>query len=672
MSFVTALALGIALFVAAPALAHLLRRRRADEQPFAPTRLVPASPPQLRRRSALEDRALFGARALSVILLALLGATPFVNCSRLQLARQSGASVALAIVLDDSLSMRAPYLPEDLAAASEGRAASAESRFARAKKGALELMDGLAPGDAVALVLAGAPARVALASTVNVEAARDVLSELTPSDRGTDLDGAIALGRDLVKALPQIDKRVVVLSDLADGTDRAPLSGEGEVPLWFALPELESKGSDCALLRADRSLQRVRVRAVCGGGGGEGMPPAARGRSIEIRDAEGKVLVSAPLQEGIRAEDVSLDLPAGAAEARVASLTGFDAIPADDSVPVAAQPARLTVAVVSDPSARVETGGAPPVEQAFSALDLDLQLRPLPSVPDHEGELARLTALVIDDAPGLTPQVRRSLASWVEKGGSLLVALGPSSAAAPLGASFDPLVPGVLRWASSPVKGAEPSSAFLGPSAASFDDLAPEGRIELPAEALSGAETLVAWSDGAPLLARRPFGRGSVYVLTLPLSTAQSDLVLRPAFLALLDRFVDAATTRGGPSRVDVGQSFRFDGAKEARVAFLPPGEDPRPVDVSREGSRLLAPAAFAGLYQVDLDGEVSRRVATIPEAEIDLTPRGVQGSARASTLGGVKSSIDASPYVALALLGLLALELFLRSLHTRRAAPAT
>ena len=55
----------------------------------------------------MEDRALFATRAAAVGLLAVLGATPLVRCSRLSLQRSGGASVAMAIVLDDSMSMRA-------------------------------------------------------------------------------------------------------------------------------------------------------------------------------------------------------------------------------------------------------------------------------------------------------------------------------------------------------------------------------------------------------------------------------------------------------------------------------------------------------------------------------------------------------------------------------------
>jgi hypothetical protein len=255
MSFVTALALLVGVLVGAPLAAHLFRRRRSEEVPFAPARLVDPSPPAARRRSKLEDRALFAVRALSVLALALLGATPLVRCSKLSLARKGGASVALAIVLDDSLSMRAPAGPD-------GR--GARPRFELALEGARELLDGLESGDQVAVVLAGRPARVALATTPDLAAARETLAKLSPSDRATDLDGALALARGLVGEVPQPDRRVVLFSDLADGAPDGPELGELEgVTLWAPLPSLVGELRDCAVLSAQRAGAKVRARVAC-------------------------------------------------------------------------------------------------------------------------------------------------------------------------------------------------------------------------------------------------------------------------------------------------------------------------------------------------------------------------------------------------------------------------
>jgi hypothetical protein len=620
----------------------------------------------------LEDRALFVLRALSILALAALGATPFVHCSRLAIERKSGASVAMAIVLDDSMSMRAPL---DGAKARPG----ATTRWDRALGGARELMTGLRQGDAVAIVLAGAPARVALASTTDMGAVSATLDTLEPADRATDLDGAVQLARGLLQSLAQPDKRVVVLSDLADGAPDAPaLASTGDIALWAPLPELEAKGQDCGITRADRTGSRVWVRVVCSA-------PAPEPRAIEIRAGE-KVLKSVPLPTSDKLAEVPIDLPNDAPEFLRAVLTGGDAIAEDDEAPVLASGGALPIAVVVDSaSAHVATGGAPPVEQAFAALQLDADVHPLPTVPERPQDLSAYAALVVDDAPGFTPEARRALVAWVEKGGVALFTLGPHAAAAPLGASFDPLVPGVVRWGPSPVAGADPATAAtLGNSAEGLADLAPKGRATLDAEAFAGAEIIARWKDGAPLIFRRSIGRGAALVITLPLSAEESDLVLRTAFLSLLERFVGTARARGGARRVDAGETWTFDGYKTVKVerVSIRGADKPQAITVTEASSssstakksaeaRLVATPALAGLYELTLDGEKTTRVATIPEREIDLRPRKVETSARRAELGGVASALDASPYVALLLLGLLAAELLVRMIGLGREAPA-
>ncbi|MRG95742.1 VWA domain-containing protein [Polyangium spumosum] len=667
MSFTTIAGLLVALLVAAPIAAHMLRRRQAEEQPFPPAKLVPPTKPMARRRSMLEDRSLFAVRALSVLLLAVLGATPFVRCARLGLARKDGASVALAIVIDDSLSMRAPL---------EGGPGGPGKRtkFDRALASARELATGLRSGDAVAVVLGGAPARVALAATTNMTAVTGALDMIEPSDRATDLEGALALARELLLRVPHADRRVVLLSDLADGAPSAPpLGGGSDAALWAPVPELEATGGDCAVTRADGRAGKVRARVVCSPEAA-GAASASAGRSIELR-GEGKVLASAPLGAAVRAEEISLDVPAGAPAELTVGLTPGDTILEDDEAPVVAAGGALPIAVVVDvASSHVATGGPPPIEQALAAMHLDAEVRPLPAVPDHAEELSAFAGLVVDDVPGFTPEVRRSLAAWVERGGVLLLTLGPRAATAPLGAGFDPLVPGVVRWGASPSQGADPTSAvFFGPSAEGLAKLSPDGRASFDPAALTNADVLARWDDGAPLLLRRSLGRGAVYVLSLPLTVEESDFVLRPAFLALLDRFVGTARARGGARQIEVGDAFTFDGFKDVAVERLPvgAGEARRTIPVVEQDGRRRAVAPLRGRYEVRLDGERVIRVATVPEREIDLRPRRVVDAARAEELGGVVPSIDASPYVALGLLGLVVLELFLRAVGQKREGSA-
>jgi hypothetical protein len=652
VSFLSVLALAVALLVAAPYMAHRLRRRRAEEQAFPPARLVPPSPPKARRRSRLEDRALFATRAASVLLLALLGATPFVRCSRLSLQRSGGASVAMAIVVDDSMSMRAR---------SPGASAS---RFDRARTGARELLASAREGDAIAVVLAGAPARVALAATTDLGAVRHAIDSLTESDRATDLEGGLSLARGLVSSLPQVDRRIVLLSDLADGHPDAAALGEGmSIPLWIALPELRGALPDCALTAADRGGARVQVHVACTPGS------SAAGKEVSVEDAAGKVLGHAAATGTGNEAEISVQLPNDDAAPVLARLAAGDAIAADDVTPVLPEAGRGAVAVVADATEEsVVTGGAPIVEQALSALKLDVDLRPLPAMPDRSEDLAGDVGLVLDDPSGLTPEQRHALGAFLDGGGVVLLALGPHAASAPLGASLEPILAHAPGWGEAKAAGADPATATgeLVESARSLSDLGASRRASLAPEDAAVFESLVRWSDGAPLVARRAMGRGEAWLVTLPFSVDRSDLALRPAFLALLDGWVRAARERAAPKRSTVGTTWRFPGAQTVE-ATGPESPGGAALTTTRDDgvARLVPP--LVGTYRITVDGKTETRVATPDPREVDLRPRPAASSTAGAGVGEQRAKVDASGEVALLLLAAVAGEMALRVWSRRK-----
>jgi hypothetical protein len=645
VTFLSTLALAAALLVVAPYLAHRLRRRQAEEQLFPPARLVQPAPPRARRRSRLEDRALFVTRSLSVLLLALLGATPFVRCSRLSLQRAGGASVAMAIVVDDSMSMRV---------VSGGR-----TRFERARSGARELLGSTREGDAIAVVLAGAPARVALAATTDLGAVRNAIDALTESDRATDLDGAVALARGLVASLPQVDRRVVVLSDLADGHHDGPALGEGSpVPVWVALPELRGTAVDCALVRADRDGGRVRVAVACGPG------QSAAGRSVVVEDAAGKEIARTDVGPGTTV-DATVLMPSDDAAPVRARLSGGDAIASDDVAPILPHAGRGAIAVVADAADEaVATGGAPIVEQALGALKLDVDVRPIPAFPERAEDLAGQLGVLLDDPPGLTPEQRHALVAYLDGGGVVLVALGPHAAVAPLGASFEPVLGHGTAWSETKSGGADPASAIgeLAEPARSFVDLASVRRAVLAPEDASAFEPLVKWDDGALLVGRRAMNRGEAWVVTLPFSVDVSDFALRPAFLALLDAWVQAARARAAPKRTDVGAAWRFPGAHAVDVEG-PAGK----LAAAREDGVFRFVPPLVGAYRLTVDGKAEARVAAPVLRELDFRPRDAAPSTEGAGMGEHRASVDVSGQVALALLALVAAEVLLRAWSRRR-----
>ncbi len=655
MSFVFAAALAIALLVAIPVAAHLLRRGRAVEREFPPASLVPSAPPVARQRSRLEDRALLAIRGLLLVALAMLGAVPLVQCSRLSLSREAGASVALAIVVDDSLSMRT-------------LTSAGGSRWERAVHGAEDLLRSAREGDAVSIVLAGRPARLVLAATTDLGSARRALAELRVSDRPTDLANAIQLARSALRQLPHVDKRVAVLSDLA-GSDIP----EGDPPPWIPLDDLREPTSNCAVAKAERRGRRVTVLVACSSA------MAARGRRVEIVAAESQAdaassasarlpnrgtVGSAALssQAGPQTVTIELDAPLVGLEA---SLTEPDGIEHDNRAPVAPEAAALLVAVVSDmTTGTVKTGGATLMEQALHALESGAQIRPLTLLPDEPSELMPYAAIVLDDPVGLSPEARRAISRWLDHGGVGIAFLGPAVEAAQLGASLEPFVTAAVPWAKTDAKGIDPASApWLGAEATSLRDLAPRGRAALRGAIPDDARIVAQWDDSQPFLLEHPVGRGVALTVGLPAAASQSDLALRPGFLALLQHVVEEAARRRGPRLTVAGTPWTFPAGSEVIIAG-PDGTETT-IKGNRE-SKVFTPA-LRGRYRVRIGEDVQLRVVTLDPEEVTRHPREPAAIAPKARQGGVVTQVDASRELAWIAIFLFGAEILMRGISRWR-----
>jgi hypothetical protein len=657
MSFLVTAALAIGVLIALPAIAHFLRSGRAAVKPFPPAALVQAARTVARSERRLEDRLLLALRALAVIMLALVGATPFVSCSRLSLARGAGGSLAVAIVFDDSLSMRA----------ARGGGAT---RFERARDAARQLLDSTREGDSVSIVLAGRPARLALGATTDLRIARRTLDELAPSDRATDLAAALVLARGSLRDAERRELSVVVLSDFAG----PPLADNKD--LSAPLPELTRAAPDCGIASAERQGDRVTATVACN------RAVAAEGRALEIVPLAGSgvdpspsagsrkpstaaAIARAPLDTRAGTQVVSIKLPPNAPPLAL-RLNGSDALPHDDLAAVAPDTLALGVAVLADTAlSSGETGGPPLVEQAIRALETKVALRPLAVLPDQTTELDGYGLLVLDDPAGLSPEARAALTAWVERGGMALSLLGPRAETTKLGSPLEPFVLGSVRWQRpSASRGVKPETlGWLGPEAASLADVAPEGRALFDAGRIPGARVLATFDDGAPFLVERDLGRGLVSTLSLPSSAAESDFALRPGFVALLDHYLDAARQRRGLAQSTAGVPWNF--GSERPIIQGPEG----PLELGEQASEgRTATPALRGLYRVKLGSREELRTVTLDADELSAEPNPPTDIAARSAGARRSQRVDASAEVGSVLVALLFFELLLRIIRFVRA----
>jgi len=682
MSFVVPAALAIALLVGLPIAAHLLRRGRVPVREFPPARWVaPQTAKVHQRRRRLRDRPLLVVRCVALLALAAMGAAPLVRCSGLALDREQGKAIALAIVLDDSQSMRATV---------DGGA----SRWKRAKKAAGQLLDGLESGDAVSIILAGAPARVRLAATSDLDAARETLDDLKQTDRATELSEAVRLSRAMLASLPQEDRRVVILSDFAAAESIATpeartgnqnalaAGGANEISISAPLDVLREPAPNCAVLGAREFGPDISVRVACN------IAEAAVGRQLELRGgAQTQQLGELERQAGVqtlRGHTPRTRNPGSKDDVVAFSivLTGSDSIAEDNVAPVTSGALNGAVGVVS--TAAPPTGGPPVIEQALAALGESARdIRSLPTAPEAAADLRGYDVLILDDPPGLSPESTEAISDWVDAGGVALALFGPRSIQAPLGATLRPFSESPIRWEELADETSEEASpqvqaSSLGGELAGVDwsgvsdrdlrDLAPAGRAHLSAKA---ENVKGRWGDGSAFLTVVESGRGLLVTTALPSSPEWSDFALRPGFLALLRAALDAAEERRGDRETAVGVPWLIGSNDTPNVQG--PGGSLTPLaagaaedcvgDCASVGLWEVTPE-LAGRYELETSRGPQVRIARVSESEALTLPEASAAAADEELAAGAfgqERTLDITNWAALALVALLVLEILLR-----------
>lgn len=201
-----------------PIIIHLLNRRKFREVRWAAMRFLLAAIRKNQRRVRMEQWLLLAVRTLIVLLVAMAMAKPFLEAAGLPL--MAGQRTHTVLVLDGSLSMG--YAPADA------------TRFDQAKAIAKQMVKDAPRGDAISVILMGAPPKVVVGdpSYNHDEVSREVEALALPHG-GTDLAASLEA---IVRVLDASDirqKQVVFLTDMQAASWRPRPEAEGglKIPL---------------------------------------------------------------------------------------------------------------------------------------------------------------------------------------------------------------------------------------------------------------------------------------------------------------------------------------------------------------------------------------------------------------------------------------------------------
>jgi hypothetical protein len=653
------------LAAALPIIAHLVRRRDLPVVALPTLALLMRARAESRRRARVVDLLLLAVRVLIVVAAAVGLAGPYRTE---RLAYGDGRLATVAIVVDDSASMGVRGGARPAAPSAAGAPTppapwpSGETALARAVARADAAIDALPHGSEVAVVLAGAPARVLVARTAALDEARRAIRALAaaPCVRGTDLVGALALAARELAGGRHAARRLLLLSDLAahaaagaleppeDVTvdvERVGVAGGSVTNVAIAEVDVAEDPADPA-----RVSVAVEVRAW-------GDPGGAR-RLRLARDGETLAEAEVALVGGAGRAVLSAPLPREGDPRAWLVLEGGDALAADDRRGVLLRGrATLRALLVGPPGALREAGRALDVAPAAEGR---LDRRSVDEDAATPADVARADVVVLAASRPPSPALARALVEHVDRGGGLLVAPTGDVDVRLLARALEGTLPVDVDGGAQagPTVGLRegPGAARWGVDATGVRRAEASRRLALGRPA-AGADVVLGWEDGAAALVIGGRGAGRVALLGTSLDESWTDLPLRPGFPALLLRAVRAL----GPYGPGVGATVAPGAAAElawppgaARLLVTTPSgaqhtlTPPAPSAGGAGTAPRFALTAEPGPYRVEVDAGGGRvrdlpRLAFVvatPSAESDLSP-GDGPRARGGALEGAAAGAE-------------------------------
>lgn len=504
-------AIGLPLWI------HLLRQYRSTPHFFSSLMFFERRVQSSVKHKRLRYLVLLSLRMLLLILMALAFANPFFT----RAGAAAGGRKLQIIAVDDSFSMRYG------------------DHFSRAKQAALDAVAALKPGDRAQALALDSQVHFLTQQTDDPEQLRAAIQALQPTDaRSSYADLARA-----VRSIAESVKRPIEVHFFTDTqkSSMPPTFTDLRLPDDTTL-DIHSVASDREPNWVVESVtapgriydpKKVRVQAVVAGFNTE----AAHKTASLVLD--GKVLetkqVDVPANGRASVEFIALESPYGFHRGEV-RIDSSDQLPADDHFPFAverADPNRILF---------VHKGGDSRDLLYFktaleSASEAGFLVEPLPVSQAGGQSLSKYPFVVLSDVGALPAGLEDNLRAYVNGGGSLLIALGPSS---PAGRTVPVFNEPILATSYSSREG----DRFQAVASADPEYPPIHGANKLEGvqffQAIrvnpGNARVAARLSDDTPLLLEKRIGEGRVVVFASTFDNVSNDFPLHPSFVPFIEQ----------------------------------------------------------------------------------------------------------------------------------------
>lgn len=652
MGFLSPWFLGGLLAAGIPIYVHLLRQHRSNPLPFSSLMFFERRTQSSIKHRRLKYLALLALRIALIVLLALMFANPFVRRSE---SAASGRKL-LVLAVDSSFSMRAG------------------GRFGAAKQQAIEALSSFRPGDRGQIVSFSAGVQFHTQAVEDVQELRSAIVSMQGGD-GRSSYGELAR---TLRGLAQSGgppMEVHVFSDMQRSSLPSPFSELALPPearlLLHSVSEKREPNWYVESVNAPHSVfqpKKTRVRTTIAGAGTE-----AKDLNVQLL-LNGKSLESKRVKVGANGrstvEFYLPDAPYGLNRAEV-RIDGGDQLREDDTFPFALERKESSrVLFVHD--AR-QGRGAGYFRTAVEAMpDAGFALDAVTS--DQVGNVSpdKYAFVVLSDVSNLPGSFASALTSFVRKGGSVWVALGPASIAR-----------GRVPLAEFPINESRYASRDTERFQAigSVDETYPAvGKVNkfdgvkfyLAAKVDPGKARVAArLADGTPLLIEQRLGEGKVLVFTSTFDNISNDLPLHASFLPFVEQaalYLSGNEAADLDYPVDSSLELRASRDSDASVDVIDP-EGKRALSLRESATAQAFRLSRAGFYEVRRGNGRQELIAVHTdrrESDLDVIPKETlalwQNTGQTPGVDGTGGTQQQKPfslwwYFALALLGVTVAE---------------
>jgi hypothetical protein len=400
-----------AVAVGLPFWIHLLRQYRSTPHPFSSLMFFEKRTQSSIKHRRLRYLLLLSLRVALLLLIALAFANPFVSRS----GGATGGRKMLIVAVDNSFSMR--Y----------------DDHLARAKQAALSALSNLNQGERGQVLAVGSRVHFLTQPLEEAEAdqLRAAIQGIQPSDEQSSY-GELARALRTISQTSHIPLEVHFASDLQKSS-MPPAFADLRLPtdtklVFHSVADSKDPNWMVESVTAPAKIydpKKVRVQAVVAG---SNTPAAKRTVSLAL---DGKVLesksVDVPANGRVSVEFLSLDSPHGFHKGEIRIEPG-DSLKEDDRFDFAIERTDPHPVLFLHPAGenRDQLYYPPALESASEA---GFILEPLAVEQAANQSLSKYAFVVLSDVGTMPPGLENSLRAYVAAGGSLLIALGPLSAA---------------------------------------------------------------------------------------------------------------------------------------------------------------------------------------------------------------------------------------------------